>query len=228
MENNFSIKVFGVKERQAMFDNLINKLNLSQDDIFYDDRKNGGLCIYTAKKAWLSPINTNETHRVCLTEDVDVCKHFKDIVQQIIDTHPNAIIGLFSWDAYRYQKEVQNLDSPYFYNYIPSGPGIIIPTKYIQDCFDWIKKNYNDEIEDDVAIIKYCQAHNIDYIITIPGIIQHISEFSILNKGRKTNNINIWYDENVDTKAINWTNKNINKIYDCRRDIVYGFNKLYS
>jgi hypothetical protein len=37
--------------RDAMIKNLQTKLGISDNNIYYDDRPNGGLALYTAKKA---------------------------------------------------------------------------------------------------------------------------------------------------------------------------------
>ena len=48
-------------------------LNLSDSDIFLDDRPNGGHALYTARKTWELPFNDDTTHRCVLQDDLEVC-----------------------------------------------------------------------------------------------------------------------------------------------------------
>lgn len=186
-----------------MIQSLKEKLNLSDSDIFYDDRPNGGDVLYTAKKAWLSPIAKDESHRLVVQDDIEVCDDFVKIVQQIINAHPDKVISLF---PYRYQRkiiELENINTPYITANIMSGCAIIMPTKYIQECFEWIDSNCTST-EDDWCINEFCKYKKIDVITTIPSIVQHIGNVSLI--GHISNIHTEYYEKNP---IANWSSTEI-------------------
>ena len=174
-------KIYGMHVRDEMIDNLKEKLQLSNDDVYYEDRLNGGLALYTAKKAWLAPIEDGETHRVVFPDDVDVCNGFKDICEKIVKTHPDCIISLPLWRGRKKCKELENLHSPYVKTNLVIGWGIIMPIKYIDDCFSYIKEEFNDDIADDYGIQLWAQKNRIPIISTIPCLVQHLGDISLLD-----------------------------------------------
>ena len=169
--------------RDEMIMNLKNQLKINDSDIYYEDRPNGGLALYTAKKAWLSPIEDGETHRTVFPDDIEVCDNFRDICNHIVATHPNDIISLFCWDGLSRKEILDNLTTPYIESYVVIGMGIIMPVKYIKPCFDWIKETYDDNIADDIAIQYWAKKNNIRVITTIPSLVQHLGDDSILTPG---------------------------------------------
>lgn len=206
MNGNVKIitKIYGVESRRDMINTTANKLFIPEENIFLDDRPNGGSAIYTAKKAYLSD-HGSATHGIFLQDDVEVCDNFLDICYKIIETHPDKIISLFPFD---YQKEyycLENLNTPYVNVYTLSACGIIMPIKYIKPCFDWIKETFNDEMPDDISINLWADANHIKVITTIPALIQHIGDDSIICPNcfiRRT----VYYRKNP---VADWGNKEV-------------------
>lgn len=202
---SIDVHIYGVHVRDSMIHNTKCKLGLSDDCIHYDDRPNGGFMIYTAKKAWLAPIDDGVTHRVALADDVEVCDGFMDICKQIAETHPKHIISFFPYEFMNRNPQIEMLDTPYFKAHILSGCGIMMPVEYIKPCFDFIREKFHDECPDDFAIQTWAQSVGVQILTTIPALLQHIGDESIANKGcfvRRT----VYYDE---CPEANWNSKKI-------------------
>ena len=89
------IHIYGVHARDEMIHDTVGKLSIPSENIHYDDRPNGGDLIYTAKKAWLSPVPAGVTQRIVLQDDVQVCDDFLAIAKKIAEAHPKDIISFF-------------------------------------------------------------------------------------------------------------------------------------
>ena len=206
MINNykFIIKIYGVESRRDMINSTAQKLCVPEDNIFLDDRPNGGGSLYTAKKAYLSD-HGDATHVVFLQDDVEVCDNFRDICEQIIQTHPEKIISLFPFDYQDNSDELNNLSTPYVNVYTLSACGVIMPVEYIKPCFDCIKEAFKDQIADDSGIQNWAMSKNICMITTIPSLIQHIGDKSIICSDAKIRRT-VYYRKNP---VADWSNKDI-------------------
>ena len=223
-ENNktmrFDIKIVGVHQRDNWINSLKEKLNLSDDDVIYDDRPNGGKAIYTVEKAWYEPIPEGVTHRLVIQDDVIVCDDFITIVNKMINTHPDAVFALFP-NAYRKYEKLnvfKELNTPYIRGKGFSGNAILMPVKYIDPCFKSIHSVYGDkffnQIEDQ-CMHKWIREHDISVINTCPAIVQHIGDDSILTPGREIRRTS-WFRENIN-ESVNWNNafvKQLNPILE--------------
>lgn len=181
MMNKIDIRIFGVYSREEMIQATAHKLVLSEDHIYHDDRPNGGSVMYTAKKAWLSSIPDSITHRVVLSDDVEVCNGFTEICTQMVNAHPDDVITLFPYQFMHRQLGLEKLLTPYVVSNTLSACGIIMPAKYIKPCFDWIDKHYPDAQDDDYYIQLWATANNIRMLTTTPATLQHIGDDSIFN-----------------------------------------------
>lgn len=174
-------KIYGHPSRIEMVHALQHTLDVSDDDVYLDDRPERGWCLYTAKKAWLSPMEDGETHRLAIPEDIEVCNNFKPIVERIVKAHPKAIISLFPYDYDCYTPaEFFDEGTPYIDSYVFSCCGTIMPVEYIKPCFEWIEKTFKDQIEDDIAIQRWGNINGVRLITTIPSTVQHIGDNSIV------------------------------------------------
>lgn len=191
---NLDIQVYGVHARDAMIDNLVTKLDLNRQNVHYDDRPNGGMVLYTAKKAWLAPVPDGATHRIALADDTDVCEGFMDIAAQIAEVHPDDIISFFPLEFMERNPDIEGLDTPYFRAHYLMGAAIMMPVKYLEPCFDWIKKEFDDQIEDDDGIQRWADQAGVRILTTIPATVQHIGDDSILDPGRKIRRT-VYFDE---------------------------------
>lgn len=206
-------KIMAVESRKEMAESLRDKIGLTDEDIIYDDRPNGGNPFYTCKKAWLSPAIENETHRLVMNEDIEVCDNFQSVIEQIVPAHPDAVFTLFSTainDAY-YDKFGNSLESPYIeHNNGMFGCAILMPSKYIEECFAWIDSTYLDQenIVDTQAILSFVKYKKLPLLTTVPMIVQHIGDDSLFDPSlpiRRTTR----FKENPN---VDWTQTKINKL----------------
>lgn len=206
------VQIYGVHDREHMITNLLNKLELDKSRVHYDDRPNGGLVIYTAKKAWLAPIPDGTTHRIALADDNDICENFVSIATLIAETHPNDIISFFPYEFMRRNEQIEGLDTPYFKSHSLFGSAIMMPVKYIEPCFEYIKKQFDDNVPDDDGIWAWAQKENIRILTTIPAMVQHIGDDSILEPGRSIRRT-VYFDPKADA---NWKSKKVMQY--CRQE----------
>lgn len=197
--------------RDELIHNLKQQLELEDTSVYYEDRPNGGLAIYTAKKAWLAPIEPGETHRAVFPDDVEVCDNFKEICEQIVTTHPDSIISLFCWRGIESNEQFKNLPTPYIKSKLVIGMGIIMPVQYIEPCFEWIKVTYDDNIADDAAIQYWAEHNGVQVITTIPSLVQHLGDDSILSPGTFIRR-SAYFDKQISTD-IDWTNREVIDLY---------------
>jgi hypothetical protein len=66
LKGTVDICIMAHPSRKDNIKQIQQQLNLSDDSIFWDDRENGGDAMYTAKKAWSSPIPEGCTHRLVI------------------------------------------------------------------------------------------------------------------------------------------------------------------
>lgn len=203
--SKLDIQVYGMHTRDDMIARTVHKLDLSYDNVHYDDRPNGGPMLHTCKKAWLAPIANDVTHRIAIADDVEVCDDFMNICRQIIDTHPDDIVSLFPSDFIHKTPAIENTGTPYIETRKLAGCAIIMPTKYIIPCFNYIKETFNDECDDEIGISSFAIAHNIRIITTVPATVQHISNYSLMRN--KPFEFKTFY-YNVNPVA-NWRNKKV-------------------
>lgn len=178
----FDIKIYGVLQRRNNIEKVARQLDLTDADIFYDDRPNGGSALYTAKKAFTAPRPLGLTHRIVLQDDVQICNSFRDICETIIATHPDKIFALFplDWDIDRALSfsAQYNVVTPYIRAASVTGCGFIFPIECIQPYLDWVP----DNAIEDVALFTWAQQNKYMIVNTIPSLIQHIGDESVLVK----------------------------------------------
>lgn len=178
----FDIKICGVAARLPHIETMLQKLNLDMSDVFLDDRPHGGYASYTTKKALLSP-RDGLTHRVILQDDVEVCDTFYEVVKEIIKTHPEKIIALFTVDNHVDRFMDYSVGTPYVQNnYNVSGAGWIIPVDYIDDYLGHCLR-FGDNFAEDVALFSWATLNKIVILNTVPSLIQHLGDVSLIAPG---------------------------------------------
>ena len=206
----FDIKVYGVEKRMPMIKNIMNKLDLTEDDVFLDDRPHGGDALYTSKKALLASPRFDITHRVVLQDDVEVCNNFKQIVAEIIKTHPDKIIALFPWDFYL---KIVLDNNPNLVNQTPyvengrhvTGCGFILPYQYIRPYLCYAEEHCHDKwFYEDQAWFDWAKENKITILNTIPALIQHLGDESLIFKDKTLIRRTNFYEENPQA---NWSSQ---------------------
>lgn len=234
------IKIYGTHQRDFLIKPLQNSLNLSDEDIVYDDRPNGGLVIHTFEMAFKQPIPQDVTHRLCIPDDMIVCNNFHSIINRMINAQPDKIICLFSYSFHEHEDLYEPIDNPYIRNNgIVPGNGIILPVQYITPFFDWVHEGFGekfDEAREEWCLNRWANWNHIQIINTIPCTVQHIGDdygttlpYNTGKKNRKTGFYmeDIPLDINWDcTEVADYPNYEYDFLKRVRQDILRGKGKF--
>lgn len=178
------IKIYGTHKRDHFIKNMQKALNVPDENVVYDDRPNGGGPLYTCEKCWRSCENTDADFVICLQDDVELPDNFFEIVEKIQNAQPDKVVALFPC-IYEVADCEFTKETAYYATDFIAGVGIMMPTKYIKPCFDYIDAKIapkDPNIQDDVAMQLAFDRLNIKKIYTIPSVIQHIGDDSLINQ----------------------------------------------
>lgn len=169
--------------RKENVEKLLTQLNLPKTAVFWDDREIGGDAMYTARKAWTSPIPENCTHRLVLQDDVELCDNFIEIVEQVANKFSNQIVSLFHCEDFFNKTDRYQLTNFLW------GCAIMIPATQVNNCWEFVDKiptttwyKYAKDIilHDDDCIVAWAVTNNIPIINTVPSLVQHIGDDSLV------------------------------------------------
>lgn len=206
----YDIKVYAVKAREEMIKKeYIDTGVCTEDDIVYDDRPNGGACIYNNLRAWEMPCET--THRLCMADDLHLCENFREYIQKIIDAHPDDVITLYNacYDWYKYDLYPAK-ESPYYLNKQFCANATIMPIKYVPIYKQWLLDKFGDNwvnMIDDEQLYNWCFTTNHRNLCTIPTLIQHIGNQSILTPDAGIRYTCAFKEKAKDLDKINWASQ---------------------
>lgn len=175
-------KIIAVRERQTMAETLRDTLGLTDEDIVYDDRPDGGNPLVPTKAAWLKPHSADVTHRVVLNEDVQVCERFKEICNQMVQSHPDCAFSLFTMelDGEIHDEFINSLDTPYIdHNWALWGCAILMPLSIVEECFEYISINFDENVHESYGILSFLKHKGIPILTSIPVTVQHIGDDSL-------------------------------------------------
>lgn len=167
--------IIGVQSRMEMITKLQEKLSIPSENIILDKVQSGPLSsVITALKN-----GKDEDYVLLIQDDAWPCDNFYDICDKIFNTHPDAIVGLFPFDLDRKNLDNINKTSPYYYVEVLSAVGIIFPTKYIDQFLVFCETDGIPK-KDDTTIFNFCKKYNIPVYQTLPAVVQHLGDKSIL------------------------------------------------
>jgi hypothetical protein len=177
------IRIMAHPSRRENVIKILSKLSLQEDVVIWDDRENGGDAMYTAKKAWTSPVPNGCTHRLVLQDDIEICDNFIDIVEQISKKNTSQIVSLFHCE--KYEDNIRYISTRRLW-----GCAIIMPVSFIPLCWEYIehipeKPWCGDNAEtimrhDNDCIALWSIDNSIPVINTIPSLVQHIGDNSLV------------------------------------------------
>lgn len=203
-----SIKIVGVREREYMIDEMNRQLQLSAGDIIYDERPGGGYAFPMLKKAWLDPYAEEETHRVVLNDDLELCDDFINICNQIAKAQPNSIVSFFStyFNSSYCDQEIQKLQTPYVRHDVGIfGCAIMMPKNVAIECMEFTSMNYPDIKFESRAFTEFARERGIPIITTLPGLVQHIGDESLVDQSlpiRRTTRFKKYPEADWNTKEV--------------------------
>lgn len=180
------IKIVASRHRQEMAENLRDTLELTDQDIFYDESTETGNPYLPVKQTWLLPHEEEVTHRVVLNDDVQVCRGFKQIIEQMAQSHPECAFSLFTmaFDGDCYNDFISGLDSPYIrHDWSMWGCAILLPIGIVEECFNYIDAVFSEDALESHGILSFLKHKQIPVLSTIPITVQHIGDDSLYDPG---------------------------------------------
>lgn len=211
MDNKIVIKIFSCIKRINYAKSLSQKLGIGLDNIWFDSRKDvaRSFC-YEVANAWESLENNNADWAMLIQDDVEVCNNFIELCNKIVYSHKDTIFSLFPFDYIPMLRKNVNIDrnNPYWEVDILSGCCIIVPMKYIHDMVKSMRGIKNAKSGDDQAIAQFAYYNKIPLLTTIPSLIQHIGDVSILDPSKPIRRTQ-YFEENP---VANWSSQKINKL----------------
>ena len=177
------IRIMAHPSRRENVRKILSKLSLQENVVIWDDRENGGDAMYTAKKAWTSPVPNGCTHRLVLQDDIEICDNFIDIVEQISIKNTSQIVSLFHCE--KYEDDIRYISTRRLW-----GCAIMMPVSFIPLCWEYIehipeKPWCGDNAEtimrhDNDCIALWSIDNSIPVINTFPSLVQHIGDDSLV------------------------------------------------
>ena len=204
-----NIKIFSCYRRIDMAISLCDFLKLSVKDIVFDSRQSykESFC-YEVSKVWESfDILDIDGWSMIIQDDVRPCQNFIGIVEEIMASHPNTI---FSFFPYYYMDKTVKVDikNPFWEAEIVSGCCIAVPNKYIPKMIEYMRRQKNLSCGEDLVIGWFARDNKIPLLTTIPSLIQHIGDVSILDPSKPIRRTQ-YFEENP---VANWSSQKINEL----------------
>ncbi|UNT93120.1 MULTISPECIES: hypothetical protein [Allobaculum] len=178
------IKIVASRQRQEMAENLRDTLELTDQDIFYDKSTETGNPYLAVKQTWLLHHEEGVTHRVVLNDNVQVCSGFKQIIEQMAQSHPDCAFSLFTmaFDGESYNDFISGLESPYIYHdWSMWGCAILLPIGIVEECCNYIDTVFGNDALESFGILSFLRHKQIPVLSTIPVTIQHIGDESLFD-----------------------------------------------
>lgn len=203
-----NIKIFSCRQREQMALALCENLKLTAGDIVFDGRRlqNQSFC-YEVSKAWEQfDVSNADDWSMLIQDDVEPCDGFVDIVGQIMTAHPDTIFSFFPY--YYMDKTVEvDTDNPFWRAEIVSGCCIAVPNKYIGEMIQYMRYQKHLSCGEDLVIGWFARDNEIPILTTIPAIVQHIGDVSIIDPSKPIRRTQ--YFERA--PVANWASQKINK-----------------
>ena len=205
--NKVDVKIMAVKPRRKIVLSMLEQLGLSEEEtVIYDDRPHGGGTLYTCRKCWEAPVPEGVTHRLVLQDDVLLCDNFLEIMNKIVNSHPEFIFTLYC-PRLRFEDAVP--DSPYIIikGCNTWGPGNMMPVSYIKPVFEFVDAELGRDFPFDDGIYSWwAQKEKVYIASTIPSTVQHLCPTeSTLGYNNKSKVTKVWTGK--DLSDVNWNAK---------------------
>lgn len=187
MSNTVDIRIMAHPSRADNVRLMLDSLGLSDEIVIWDDRPNGGDAMYTARKAWEYPAPEGCTHRLVLQDDGELCDGFTSIAEQVAVRHPDKVV------TFMHEGSIESNEryKPFVFTV---GVALMMPFKLIPRLWDFVDNRmqfytgstYDDVIKHDTTTIRLWMANNnIDCVTTVPSIVQHIGDVSLVGINRR-------------------------------------------
>ena len=204
------VRIMACRERRPLVLEMLKKLNMDERIVVWAGKEDDN-AMKTARKAWLSSVEEDVTHRLVLQDDLLLCDGFMNYVEQIAKKYPNQIINLYNS---RIKFEDRKLNTPYIKisGYGIYGQAIMMKIDYIGRMFYLIDKYLGEDYpHDDCAIGVFAGIKKIDVLSTIPSLLQHLCPTESLLKFNDRRKVSkVWMGEQIGEEWLNFESDEIN------------------
>lgn len=203
-----NIKIFSCRQREQMALVLCESLKLATGDIVFDSRRsqNQSFC-YEVSKAWEQfDVSVANDWSMLIQDDVEPCDGFFDIVGRIMVAHPDTIFSFFPYYYMDKTVEADNVN-PFWEAEIVSGCCIAVPNKYIPKMIEYMRRQKHLSCGEDLVISWFAHENKIPILTTIPAIVQHIGDVSVIDPSKPIRRTQYFERDPV----ANWASQKINK-----------------
>lgn len=186
-DTKVDICIMAHPSRADNVERLREALCLPNASIFWDDREVGGDAMYTARKAWQSPLPEGCTHRLVFQDDAEVCDGFLDILETVARKHPNEVVTFF-------HEGTIDTTERYYPHVFTVGCAIMIPAKMLDDLWWFVdnrmevycKPQLEEILKRDTSCIRVWMRNRfVKCYTTVPSLVQHIGDNSLVGINRK-------------------------------------------
>lgn len=134
-------------------------------------------CWHTARRAWLSGIESGADHTLILNDDAILTRDFCEVLPKVVAARPDRLISLFAMD-----QTVRRFAAPAFAqglrwvdtNLWCNGLGMVMPRELARKVLQWIEENLQDnEANDELGFQLYMLLYGPPIAISNPSLVQH-------------------------------------------------------
>jgi hypothetical protein len=159
--------------RKENVNKILETLCLPEAIVTSDDRPGKNDAMYTARKAWATPVPEGCTHRLVLQDDIEICDNFIEIVNKVAKSKPNQII------SFAHLEELPT-DNRYYSQIFDMGIALMIPVKLLNDFWWFVdnrlpviaKPRLNELLKHDTTCMRYwIRYQNIPCVTTVPSLV---------------------------------------------------------
>ena len=208
MSTKLSISIMAHPSRKEWVEEIKTKMN---EDIHVEwDRK---ISLWdTARRAWLS-FDPTATHHLVLQDDIIPSKNLRATLEKAIQHSGDNIVCLFIFQEFFKDNQQSKYDmafnssKPWLkVNKTILAPAVIMPTKYIEEFVKFGDKQKHLPA-DDTKMSAFCDRKNIGVLLTVPSLIEHKDQKSLVGVSTKDRTAYKFIGENNSGEFLSWNSK---------------------
>lgn len=198
-----SVGIVGVLERRQEIRKLVASLNSPLTAIHWDINHRGSW--YGHLNALLFYRDCNSTHHLVIEDDVEVCDHFMDILNEAVEAVPDQVISIYSARAEKAKTAwALKHDSSWFRNaHGASGQGVLFPRHLLDDFLVWERRNCPAEMKyEDTRLYGWMNESGLLTWNTVPSLIEHTQPMQSMLGFNNQGKVAAWYEKHP--PVIDW------------------------
>ena len=207
-------RVLAVPERADHVRDILGRLHMSEDIVFWDREHNG--CMWNALRLWKSYRDLPEgaTHLCLIADDALIVNQFVEASTKCAQRFPDAIWSFATYDAHANQR---GANSPYveLWNCNLRGLCYMMPVWLVQGYIDFYEKYLSQKKKwerDDVTCKMYALTHGIRVMMPVPNLAIAKRIPSVIKGHWKQNRIeDCWQGEDIDLQQFDTFNYSVTR-----------------